>query len=70
MHIELFIDEKWVDLLMILRRVLDEDIYNTRDSCTSHATENIDYLTHPLSFELFEVKANHLLVPVNVSIKP
>ena len=40
---------------MILRRVLlvdwpwalslDEDIYNARDSCTSHATENIDYLT-------------------------
>ena len=40
---------------MILRRVLlidwpwalslDEDIYNTRDLCTSHATENIDYLT-------------------------
>ena len=39
---------------MILRRVLlvdwpwalslDEDIYNTRDSYTSHATENIDYL--------------------------
>ena len=40
---------------MIFRRVLlvfwpwalslDEDIYNARDSCTSHATENIDYLT-------------------------
>ena len=30
---------------MILSRVLDEDIYNARDSCTSHATENIDYLT-------------------------
>ena len=52
---------------MILRRVLfvdwpwalslDEDIYNARDSCTSHATENIDYLTHPLSFKLFKVKA-------------
>ena len=25
---------------------LDEDIYNARDSCTSHATENIDYLTN------------------------
>ena len=29
----------------------------------------LDYLTHPLSFELFEVKANHLLVPVNVLIE-
>ena len=40
---------------MILRRILlvnwpwalslDEDIYNVRNSYTSHATENIDYLT-------------------------
>jgi hypothetical protein len=36
----------------------------------SYALENTDYLTHPLSFELLEVKANHLLMPVNVSIKP
>jgi hypothetical protein len=41
-----------------------------RDSCTSYASETTDYLTHPLSFELFEVKANHLLVSVNVSIEP
>jgi hypothetical protein len=41
-----------------------------RDLCTSYATENTDYLTHPLSFELFEVKANHLLVSVNASIEP
>jgi hypothetical protein len=32
--------------------------------------ENTDYLTHPLSFELLEVKANHLLVSVNESIEP
>jgi len=31
--------------------------------------ENIDYLTHPLSFKLFEVKANCLLVSVNELIK-
>ena len=36
----------------------------------SHALENIDYLTYPLSFKLFEVKANHLLVSINVSIEP
>jgi hypothetical protein len=56
---------------MILRRVLlvvdlgplglYKEIYKarayTRDSYTSCATETIDYLTHPLSFELFKVKA-------------
>ena len=52
-----------------------EEIYNARAPYTwlvhvSHALENTDYLTPPLSFELFKVKANHLLVPVNVSIKP
>ena len=45
-------------------------VLRARDLCTSCASENTDYLTHPLSFELFEVKANHLLVPVNVSIEP
>ena len=64
---------------MILRRVLlvdwpwalslDEDIYNARDLYTSHATENIDYLTHPLSFDLVEDKASHLFVSVNALIK-
>jgi len=54
---------------------LYEEIYNARAPCmwlvhVSHALENTDYLTHPLSFELFEVKANHLLVPVNVLIEP
>ena len=47
----------------------DEDIYNARDSCTSYATENTDYLTHPLSFDLVEDKANHLLVSVNALIE-
>jgi len=36
----------------------------------SHALENTDYLTYPLSFKLFKVKANHLLVPVNALIEP
>jgi len=40
-----------------------------RDLCTSYAIENIDYLTYPLSFKLFKVKANHLLVSVNVLIE-
>ena len=40
-----------------------------RDSCTSYATENTDYLTHPLSFNLVEDEANHLLVSVNALIK-
>ena len=53
---------------------LYKEIYNARAPCTwlvyvSHALENTDYLTHPLSFELFEVKANHLLVSVNVLIE-
>ena len=70
---------KWVDLLMILRRVLlvgrpwalslDEDIYNARDSCTSHATENIGYLIYPLSFNLVEDEASYLFVSVNALIK-
>jgi hypothetical protein len=45
-------------------------VLRARDSCTSYAMENTDYLTHPLSFELFKVKANHLLVSVNALIKP
>ena len=63
---------KWVDLLMILRRVLFflidlgplglyEEIYKARacarDSCTSCATENTDYLTESLSkyFRFFPI---------------
>ena len=41
-----------------------------RDSCMSYATENIDYLTHPLSFDLVEDEASHLLVSVHASIEP
>ena len=40
-----------------------------RDSCTSYATENTDYLTHPLSFDLVEDEASHLLVSVYASIE-
>ena len=40
-----------------------------RDSCTSYATENTDYLIYPLSFDLVEDKANYLLVSVNALIK-
>jgi hypothetical protein len=40
-----------------------------RDSYTSYATENTDYLTHPLSFDLVEDKANHLLMSVNALIE-
>ncbi len=49
---------------------LYEEIYKARVSCTSYATENTDYLTHPLSFDLVEDEANHLLISVNASIKP
>ena len=54
---------------------LYKEIYDVRAPCTwlvhvSHALENTDYLTHPLSFKLFEVKASHLLVSVNKSIEP
>jgi len=43
-------------------------VYNSRTWPTP--LENIDYLIHPLSFELFKVKANHLLVSINKSIEP
>ena len=36
---------------------------------TSYATENIDYLIYPLSFNLVEDEANHLLVSVSALIK-
>jgi len=35
----------------------------------SHALENTDYLTHPLSLDLVEDEANYLPVSVNVLIK-
>jgi len=37
---------------------------------TSYAIENIDYLIHPLSFDLVEDEANHLLMSVNALIEP
>ena len=49
---------------------LYKEIYKVRNPCTSYAIENTDYLTHPLSFDLVEDEANHLLVSVNVLIKP
>jgi hypothetical protein len=48
---------------------LYEEIYKVRNSCTSYAIENTDYLTHPLSFNLVEDEANYLLVSVNALIK-
>jgi hypothetical protein len=48
---------------------IDKARPHARDSCTSYATENTDYLTHPLSFDLVEDKANHLPVSVNALIE-
>ena len=42
---------------------------HARDSCTSYATENTDYLIYPLSFNLVEDEANYLLVSVYALIK-
>jgi hypothetical protein len=44
-------------------------VLRARDLCISYATENTDYLTHPLSFDLVEDEANYLLVSVNTLIK-
>ena len=52
-----------------LHEEIDDARPLARDSCTSYATENTDYLTHPLSFDLVEGEANHLLASVNASIK-
>ena len=52
---------------------LYKDIDNTRSRarnlCTSYATKNIDYLIYPLSFDLVEDEASHLLVSVYTLIK-
>ena len=40
-----------------------------RDLYTSYATENTDYLTHSLSFDLVEDEASHLSMSVNASNK-
>ena len=70
---------KLVDLLMIFILFnlgplgLYKDINNARpharDSCMSYATDNTDYLIYPLSFDLVEDEASHLLVSVYASIK-
>ena len=44
-------------------------VTRTRDLCISYATENRDYLIHPLSFDLVEDEANYLLMSVNALIK-
>ena len=44
-------------------------VTRARNSCTSYASENTDYLIYPLSFDLVEDKASYLLVSVNASIK-
>ena len=79
MHIEQFIDEiGWsIDNLFFLIDLgplgLYEDINNAqpraRNSCMSYATKNTDYLIHPLSFDLVEDEASHLLVSVHALIK-
>ena len=48
---------------------IDDARPRARDSCTSYATENTDYLTYPLSFDLVEDEASHLLVSVYALIK-
>ena len=70
---------KLVDLLMILMlfnlgplglyKDIDDARPRVRDSCTSYATENTDYLTHPLSFDLVEDEASQLLVSVHALIE-
>ena len=76
MRVEQFIDEiGWsvddFDLGPLgLYEEIDDARPRTRDLCTSYATENIDYLTHPLSFDLVEDEASHLLVFVNALNKP
>ena len=78
-HIEQFIDEigwsvddldDFIDLGPLgLYEDIDDARPRARDSCTSYATENTDYLTYPLSFDLVEDKASHLFVSVNALIK-
>ena len=67
---------KLVDLLMIfdlgplgLYEEIDDTRPLARDSCTSYATENTDYLIYSLSFDLVEDEASHLLVSVPASIE-
>ena len=70
---------KLVNLLMILSLIdlgplglykdIDDARPRARDSCTSYATKNTDYLTHPLSFDLVEDEASHLLMSVHALIE-
>ena len=67
---------KLVNLLMMfdlgplgLYEEINDARPHTRDSCTSYATENTDYLTHPLSFDLVEDEANYLPTSINALIK-
>ena len=76
MYIELFIDDLGLDLMLFFflpgaPRALsyDGEVCTVRDSCTSYAMENTDYLTYPFRFNLFEDEANPLLISVNVLIK-
>ena len=52
-----------------LYREINDTQPRARNSCMSYATENTDYLTHPLSFNLVEDEASHLLVSVYALIK-
>ena len=52
-----------------LYKEIDDARPLARDSCTSYATENTDYLTYPLSFDLVEDEANYLLASVNALIE-
>jgi hypothetical protein len=48
---------------------IDDARPRARDLCTSYATKNTDYLTYPLSFDLVEDEASHLLVSVHALIE-
>jgi hypothetical protein len=50
-------------------KIFIKHVPHIRNSYISYATENIDYLTPPLSFDLVEDEANYLLVSVNVLIE-
>ena len=70
---------KLVNLLIILSffnlgplglyKDIDDARPRVRNSCTSYATKNTDYLTHPLSFDLVEDEASYLLVSVQALIE-
>jgi hypothetical protein len=42
---------------------------SAHDLYTSYTFKNIDYLIHPLNFNLVEDKANYLFISINVLIK-